>query len=207
MDLPLAGVLARMEANGIRIDPAELSRLSTIMDAEIRTLTADIHSLAGREFNISSPQQLGKILFEEMGIPAPVRYGKGKVVSTAADILEGLAAEHPVAAKVLEYRQLTKLKGTYVDALPQLLDPDTARLHTTYNQCGAATGRLSSTNPNLQNIPIKTALGREIRQRRVCPHHRRQRRRDLVNVGHHRALRRHQRVLRRKTARPPPTSP
>ncbi|MCU1327558.1 MAG: polymerase [Bryobacterales bacterium] len=163
MELPLANVLAGMEATGIRVDPVELSRLSELMDTEIRSLTTRIHELAGREFNIASPQQLGKILFEEMGIATPTRYGKGKVVSTAADVLETLASEHPIAGKVLEYRQLTKLKGTYVDALPLMLDPATGRLHTTFNQCGAATGRLSSANPNLQNIPIRTALGREIR--------------------------------------------
>ncbi len=98
-----------------------------------------------------------------MGITPPGRPAKGKPVSTAADILEALVPDHPIAGKVLEYRQLTKLKGTYVDALPQLLDPQTGRLHTSFNQCGAATGRLSSANPNLQNIPVRTALGREIR--------------------------------------------
>ncbi len=98
-----------------------------------------------------------------MNLPAPVRYGKGKAISTAADVLEDLAAEHPIAGKVLEYRQLSKLKGTYVDALPALIDPFSGRLHTTFNQTGAATGRLSSSNPNLQNIPIRTELGREIR--------------------------------------------
>src|SRR6202047_2870201 len=98
-----------------------------------------------------------------MTLPAPVKYGKGKTISTAADVLEGLAAEHEIARKVLDYRQLEKLKGTYIDALPDLIDPKTLRLHTTFNQTGAATGRLSSSNPNLQNIPIRTALGREIR--------------------------------------------
>ncbi len=163
IDLPLISVLARMEQTGIRIDTTELARLSAVMETGIAGLTASIHSIAGREFNISSPQQLGKVLFDEMGLPAPVRYGKGKVISTAADVLENLAAEHEIVRKVLEYRQLTKLKGTYVDALPALLDPDTQRLHTSFNQTGAATGRLSSSNPNLQNIPIKTELGREIR--------------------------------------------
>jgi DNA polymerase I len=163
IELPLAGVLARMELAGIRIDTSELERLSCLMDTGITRLTQEIHALAGREFNVSSPQQLGKILFEEMGLPTPVRYGKGKVISTAADILEGLAADHEIVGKVLEYRQLTKLKGTYVDALPALMDPDTRRIHTSFNQTGAATGRLSSSNPNLQNIPIKTELGREIR--------------------------------------------
>jgi DNA polymerase-1 len=163
IEIPLASVLARMEQEGIRVDRAELSRLSGMMETEIGRLTEQIHSLAGREFNISSPQQLGKVLFEEMALPSPVKYGKGKTISTAADVLEELAEEHEIARKVLEYRQLTKLKGTYVDALPALIDPTTGRIHTSFNQMGAATGRLSSSNPNLQNIPIKTELGREIR--------------------------------------------
>ncbi len=163
IELPLAGVLARMEYAGIRIDTTELARLSNLMETGIARLTLEVHALAGREFNVSSPQQLGKVLFEEMKLPAPVKYGKGKVISTAIDVLEGLAAEHEIVRKVLEYRQLTKLKGTYVDALPALMDPATGRIHTSFNQTGAATGRLSSSNPNLQNIPIKTELGREIR--------------------------------------------
>jgi len=163
IELPLAGVLARMEDTGIRIDPQELARLSSLMETSIASLTAEIHAMAGREFNIASPQQVGKVLFEEMGLPAPVKYGKGKTISTAADVLESLAPEYPIAQKILDYRQLTKLKGTYVDALPELIDPATGRLHTSFNQAGAATGRLSSSNPNLQNIPIRTELGREIR--------------------------------------------
>ncbi len=163
IELPLASVLARMELAGIRIDTNELTRLSTLMESGIATLTGEIHALAGREFNISSPQQLGKVLFEELGLPAPVKYGKGKIISTAIDVLEGLATDYEIVRKVLEYRQLTKLKGTYVDALPALMDPATGRIHTSFNQTGAATGRLSSSNPNLQNIPIKTELGREIR--------------------------------------------
>jgi DNA polymerase-1 len=163
IELPLARVLARMERAGIRIDPVELRRLSELMDRDIARLTTEVHELAGKPFNISSPQQLGRILFEDLKLPAPVKYGKGKVISTAADVLEELAPEYPVVQKVLEYRQLTKLKGTYVDALPALIDPADGRLHTSFNQTGAATGRLSSSNPNLQNIPIRTALGREIR--------------------------------------------
>jgi DNA polymerase I len=163
IELPLAGVLARMEHAGIRIDTNELARLSLLMETGIAQLTSEIHALAGREFNISSPQQLGKILFEELGLPAPVRYGKGKTISTAVDVLDALAPDHEIVRKVLEYRQLTKLKGTYVDALPALMDAVTGRIHTCFNQTGAATGRLSSSNPNLQNIPIKTELGREIR--------------------------------------------
>ena len=163
IELPLAGVLTRMERSGVRIDRSELQRLSTMMETEIARLTADIHRLAGRPFNISSPQQLADILFDELKLPAPVKYGKGKTRSTAADILEALAAEHEIVRQVLEYRQLTKLKGTYVDALPAQIDARTGRLHTSFNQAGAATGRLSSSNPNLQNIPMRTALGREIR--------------------------------------------
>ncbi|MCP5114071.1 MAG: DNA polymerase I, partial [bacterium] len=124
---------------------------------------AAIHDAAGKPFNINSPQQLGKVLFEDLELPAPQRSGKRKAYSTAADVLEGLAAEHEIARLVLEYRQLAKLKNTYVDALPALVDPADGRLHTTFNQSGAATGRLSSSNPNLQNIPIRTELGREIR--------------------------------------------
>ncbi|HEV3329817.1 MAG TPA: DNA polymerase I [Bryobacteraceae bacterium] len=163
IELPLATVLAKMERTGVRIDRQELGRLSQLMEREITTLTADIHALAGKTFNISSPQQLGRVLFEDLHLPAPIKYGKGKVISTAADVLEDLAADHEIVRKVLEYRQLTKLKGTYVDALPALIDAHTGRLHTSFNQTGAATGRLSSSNPNLQNIPIRTELGREIR--------------------------------------------
>ncbi len=163
IELPLAGVLARMERVGIRIDSAELVRLSALMEREIAGLTTEIHALAGKPFNISSPQQLGRVLFEDLKLPAPIKYGKGKVISTAADVLEDLAAEYEIVQKVLAYRQLTKLKGTYVDALPALIDRHTGRLHTSFNQTGAATGRLSSSIPNLQNIPVRTELGREVR--------------------------------------------
>jgi DNA polymerase-1 len=163
IELPLAPVLARMERTGVRIDTGELRRLAEQMEGQIARLTAQIHGMAGRTFNIGSPQQLGEVLFDELQLPAPVKYGKGKTRSTAADVLEALAAENEIVRLVLEYRQLTKLKGTYVDALPALIDPRTGRLHTSFNQTGAATGRLSSSNPNLQNIPIRTELGREIR--------------------------------------------
>ncbi|MEO8131112.1 MAG: DNA polymerase I, partial [Bryobacteraceae bacterium] len=161
VDLPLTCVLARMEQTGIRIEPVQLGVMSERMDAEMQRLSGEIFTAAGRDFNINSPQQLAKVLYEDLQLTVPVKYGKGKVQSTAADILESL--EHPVARLVLEYRQLSKLKGTYVDALPALIDAATGRLHTTFNQAGAATGRLSSSNPNLQNIPIRTGLGREIR--------------------------------------------
>ncbi len=163
LDLPLVWVLEKMERAGVRIDVGVLAELSERMDRDIGRLSEEIYALAGHPFNINSPQQLGKVLFEEMGLPAPARTGKTKALSTAADVLEELAATHTIAAKVLEFRQLAKLKGTYVDALPALVNPATGRLHTSFNPAGAATGRLSSSNPNLQNIPIRTELGREIR--------------------------------------------
>ncbi|MBV9158369.1 MAG: DNA polymerase I, partial [Acidobacteriaceae bacterium] len=170
IDLPLAPVLAQLETSGIRVDTNVLSELSRRLTERIEKIAQDIYDLAGHPFNINSPQQLGKILFEEMALPAPVKYGKGKVISTAADILEALAPAYPVVQHVLDYRQLTKLKGTYIDALPQLIRPQTRRLHTTFNQAGAATGRLSSSNPNLQNIPIRTEEGREIRAAFIPEH-------------------------------------
>jgi DNA polymerase-1 len=162
IDRPLIRVLAGMETDGIRVDTAQFHVLSGRMEEEMGRLTSEIYTLAGKSFNINSPQQLGKVLFEDLNLPAPGKGGK-KAVSTAADVLEELAAQFPIAGKVLEYRQLAKLKGTYVDALPALMDRDSGRIHTTFNQTGAATGRLSSSNPNLQNIPIRTELGREIR--------------------------------------------
>ena len=163
IDLPLAPVLAQLEMTGIRVDTDMLSHLSVHLTDRVERIAQNIYDLAGHPFNINSPQQLGKVLFEEMALPSPVKYGKGKVISTAADVLEGLAPAYPVAQLVLDYRQLTKLKGTYIDALPLLMNPKTGRVHTTFNQAGAATGRLSSSNPNLQNIPIRSEEGREIR--------------------------------------------
>ncbi|MDQ2843471.1 MAG: DNA polymerase I [Acidobacteriota bacterium] len=163
IDLPLAPVLAQLEETGIRVDTEVLAELSTRLALQIDAIAQQVFEHAGHPFNINSPQQLGKVLFEEMALPSPVKYGKGKTISTAADILEGLAPKYPVAQLVLDYRQLTKLKGTYIDALPALIRPETGRVHTTFNQTGAATGRLSSSNPNLQNIPIRTEEGREIR--------------------------------------------
>jgi DNA polymerase-1 len=162
IDLPLAPVLARMERTGIRVDPEVLRRLSQSMDERLQALTAAIYEEVRHSFNINSPQQLGKVLFEELGLPAQGRTGKTKSYSTAADVLEALVPHHPVVQKVLDYRQITKLKGTYVDALPLLMD-NAGRVHTTFNPAGAATGRLSSSNPNLQNIPIRSDLGRDIR--------------------------------------------
>ena len=163
IDLPLMPVLARMETTGVKIDRTALSEMSSRMEREIDAKAKEIYECCGQEFNISSPKQLGDVLFNKLNLPKPVKYGKGKTISTAVDVLEGLAANHEAPRLVLEYRQLTKLKSTYVDALPALLSPTTGRLHTTFSQTGTATGRLSSANPNLQNIPIRTELGREIR--------------------------------------------
>jgi len=163
IDLPLVPVLARMEHAGVKIDRAALAEMSSRLEREIDAKAKEIYQHAACEFNISSPKQLGDVLFNKLNLPKPVKYGKGKTISTAVDVLEGLAAEHEVPRLVLEYRQLTKLKSTYVDALPALLNPASGRLHTTFGQTGTATGRLSSANPNLQNIPIRTELGREIR--------------------------------------------
>jgi DNA polymerase I len=163
IDLPLVPVLTRMEHAGVKIDRKNLAEMSSRLEREIAAKAKEIYESAGHEFNISSPKQLGDVLFNKLNLPKPVKYGKGKTISTAVDVLEGLAEDHAVPRMVLEYRQLTKLKSTYVDALPALLNPATARLHTTFGQTGTATGRLSSANPNLQNIPIRTELGREIR--------------------------------------------
>jgi DNA polymerase I len=162
IDLPLAPVLARMERTGIRVDRQMLAELSQSMETAVDGLSATIFKEAGHTFNINSPQQLGKVLFEDLGLPVQGKTGKTKSYSTAADVLETLAASHHIAQTVLDYRQITKLKGTYVDALPLLMDPR-GRVHTTFNPAGAATGRLSSSNPNLQNIPVRTDLGRDIR--------------------------------------------
>ncbi len=170
IDKPLVPVLLRMEQVGVRIDSTVLGEMSNRLAVEIDNLAERIYTRAGaamgpdsgHRFNINSPTQLGDVLFNKMLLPKPMKYGKGKVVSTAQDVLEELAEQHPVPALVLEYRQLAKLKSTYLDSLPQLTDAQ-GRVHTTFNQVGTATGRLSSTNPNLQNIPIRTALGREIR--------------------------------------------
>lgn len=163
LDLPVMRVLARMESRGVLIATDQLAALSARMDADISRLTDEIYFLAGKPFNINSPKQLGEILFEDLKLPTQGKTGKTKAYSTAADVLETLALSHPIAQKILDYRQLAKLKGTYVDALPTLLSPEDGRLHTTFNPAGAATGRLSSSNPNLQNIPVRTELGREIR--------------------------------------------
>lgn len=162
IDLPLAPVLARMEAAGVRVDQAALGKVSADAEREITALEQEIYALAGFEFKINSPQQLAEVLFDKLNLQGP-RRSRMKARSTAAEVLEELALLHDLPKKVLEYRELAKVKSTYADALPRLIHPSTGRLHTRFSQTGTATGRLSSSNPNLQNIPVRTELGREIR--------------------------------------------
>ncbi len=162
IDLQLAPVLARMEAAGVRVDPSELDKISSKMREEIGALEKSICGLAGFEFNINSPQQLAEVLFDKLNLQTPRRI-RAKARSTAAEVLDELALVHELPKKVLEYRELAKLKSTYADVLPRLIHPVSGRLHTRFSQTGTATGRLSSSNPNLQNIPVRTELGREIR--------------------------------------------
>jgi len=163
IDRPLAPVLAAMERHGVRVDPEALAAMSGAMEGEVRELERQIWSLAGSEFNINSPPQLAEILFDKLNLQPQARRGRAKARSTAAGILEELALTHELPRKVLEYREVAKLKSTYVDALPKLIHPRTGRLHTSFSQTGTATGRLSSSDPNLQNIPVRTELGRQIR--------------------------------------------
>ena len=162
-ELPLIDVLADIERAGIRVDTAALARQGVQLENQLLALTSRIHELAGGEFNISSPKQLGEVLFERLNLPVLKKTGGTRSASTAVEVLEELALTHELPKLILEYRGLHKLKGTYVDALPVLVNPDTGRVHTSFNQAVAATGRLSSSDPNLQNIPIRTEIGREIR--------------------------------------------
>jgi DNA polymerase-1 len=154
-------VLCRLERQGVKLDTARLGKLAEDVSRQVDELEREIWELAGEEFTVGSPQQLSTILFENLGLS---RKRRGKTgFSTDARVLRAIRDEHAIVAKVESWRELSKLKSTYFDALPGLITPETGRLHTTFNQAGATTGRLSSTNPNLQNIPIRTALGREIR--------------------------------------------
>jgi DNA polymerase-1 len=163
IDLPLAPVLAAMERHGVRVDRDALAAMSATLEREVRSLEKAIWKLAGAEFNVNSPQQLAEILFDKMGLTLSAKRGRAKSRSTAAEVLEELALAHELPRKVLEYREVAKLKSTYVDALPRLIHPETGRVHTSFSQTGTATGRLSSSNPNLQNIPVRSELGRQIR--------------------------------------------
>jgi DNA polymerase I len=162
MELPLADVLAKIESRGIALDTDKLREIGVEVGGSLAALESEIHAMAGGPFNIASNKQLAEVLFGKLGLPVGRRTKTGP--STDADTLEELASIHPVPAKIVDYRMLAKLKGTYIDALPALVNPATGRLHTSFNQAVAATGRLSSSNPNLQNIPIRTEVGRRIRE-------------------------------------------
>ena len=169
LELPLVPVLADLETAGVHLDTDALVAQSARIAHELSARQAVIHTLAGETFNINSPKQLSAILFDKLQLPALKRTGKTKATSTSVAVLEELALVHELPRKVLEWRSLQKLKGTYLDALPQLVDQHTGRVHTSFNQAVAATGRLSSSDPNLQNIPIRTAIGREIRAAFTAP--------------------------------------
>lgn len=161
VEMPLVAVLADMEMAGVAVDPESLGRLSRDMAGRMAELEHEIYQLAGEDFNINSPRQLGHVLFEKLGLPAVKKTKTG--YSTDAEVLEELSSHHRIAAKIVEYREIAKLKGTYADALASLINPSTGRIHTTFNQTVTATGRLSSSDPNLQNIPIRKEEGRRIR--------------------------------------------
>ena len=167
VEVPLAPILAKMEWTGVLVDPTELKSLAKEIDASVERLQREIYDLAGEPFNIGSPQQLGNILFGKLCLPGSKKTKTGW--ATGVEILQGLARDYPICARVLEYREVTKLKNTYVDVIPELADKRDGRLRTIFNQTSTATGRLSSTNPNLQNIPVRGDLGRRIRRAFVAP--------------------------------------
>jgi DNA polymerase-1 len=162
IELPLAGVLADMESEGVAIDVAYLKDMQEELGSQLAAIESEVEQVAGQKFNLSAPQQLAKVLFEDLRLPVGKRTKTG--YSTDADTLEGLREKHPIVGLILEHRQLSKLKSTYVDALPQIVDPISGRVHTSFGQASTATGRLSSSNPNLMNIPIRTELGQRIRR-------------------------------------------
>jgi DNA polymerase-1 len=164
LELPLVPILADLEKVGVRVDGRALASQATLVEKELNDRSTQIYAMAGEEFNINSPKQLAEILFDKMKLPVLKRTGTSRAPSTAVEVLEELALAHDMPRLILEWRALAKLKGTYIDALPQLINPETGRVHTSFNQAVAATGRLSSSDPNLQNIPIRTEIGREIRR-------------------------------------------
>ena len=164
IEMPLVPVLSRMEANGVRIDTENLQQISEEFGREIHKIEEDIYELAGAPFNIASPKQLGEVLFERLKIDEKAKKTKTGQYATGEDVLQKLSHKHPIIQKILDYRSLTKLKSTYLDALPALVNPKDGLIHTSYNQAVTATGRLSSNNPNLQNIPVRTEKGREVRR-------------------------------------------
>jgi DNA polymerase I len=164
VEIPLIAVLASMETEGVKLDKKALNDYSAQLLIEVQQVEEEIYTLAGMHFNISSPKQMGEVLYGHLKIIDNPRKTATKQMSTAEDVLTKMINKHPIVEKILDYRSLTKLKSTYVDTLPTLINPRTGRIHTSYNQAVAATGRLSSNNPNLQNIPVRTERGREIRK-------------------------------------------
>jgi len=164
IEMPLVRVLAAMEAEGVKVDGDNLQQISELMGKEILELEKTIYEAAGKQFNIASPKQLGTILFDHLDLQHKAKKTKTGQYSTSEEVLSKIQKAHPIIPMILDYRSLTKLKSTYIDALPTLINPRDGRIHTSYNQAVAATGRLSSNNPNLQNIPIRTERGREIRK-------------------------------------------
>ena len=164
IEMPLVPVLAQMEMNGARIDTAALKNISEELSAKMQAIETEIYALAGTEFNISSPRQVGDILFNRLQLIEKAKKTKSGQYSTSEEVLESMRHKHPIVEKILDYRGLKKLLTTYVDALPQLINPETGKIHTSFNQTVTATGRLSSSNPNLQNIPVRDENGREIRR-------------------------------------------
>lgn len=164
MEMPLMRVLARMEQNGVRIDAKALQQSSEILTEEMQRIETEVQTMAGVRFNVGSPKQVGEVLFEQLKIDQKAKKTKTGQYSTSEDVLEKLKSKHPIVSKILEYRGLKKLLSTYIDALPLLVNPTTGKIHTSYNQTVASTGRLSSSNPNLQNIPIRDEQGKEIRR-------------------------------------------
>lgn len=164
IEMPLMEVLAKMEQNGVLIDSEALKESSEILTKEMIALEQEIHKMAGGEFNVASPMQVGEVLFDKLELDKKAKKTKSGQYSTSEDILQKLRSKHPIVGKILEFRGLKKLLSTYIDALPQIVNPNTGKIHTSYNQTVAATGRLSSTNPNLQNIPVRNEQGREIRK-------------------------------------------
>lgn len=164
IEMPLIYVLAEMEYTGVTLDQVALKQSSEALTSELRKVESEIHELAGMKFNINSTRKVGEVLFEHLKIEEKAKKTKTGIYSTSEDILEKMRSKHPIVGKLLEYRGLKKLLSTYIDALPELINPATGKIHTSYNQAVTATGRLSSTNPNLQNIPVRDELGREIRK-------------------------------------------
>lgn len=164
IEMPLIPALARMEMNGVRIDTESLAQTSSVFTKRMDEIEKEVHEMAGEEFNVSSPKQVGQILFEKLQISDKVKKTKSGQYSTSEEVLETFRSKHPIVEKILEYRGLKKLLSTYIDALPKLINPETGKIHTSFNQAVTATGRLSSSNPNLQNIPIRDDNGKEIRK-------------------------------------------